>query len=68
MKYDLDSSVAFKWVVPESDTPKAVTLRDEFRSGVHELISPDVFPTELTHALTRADARAVFRSPMRLLG
>lgn len=57
MKYVLDSSVAFKWVVPESDTPKAVKLRDEFRSGVHELISPDVFPTELAHALTRAEGQ-----------
>jgi predicted nucleic acid-binding protein len=55
MKYVLDSSVAFKWVVPESDTPKAVKLRDEFRSAVHELISPDVFPPELAHALTRAE-------------
>ena len=58
MKYVLDSSVAFKWVVPESDTPKAVKLRDEFRSAVHELISPDVFPTELAHALTGRSARA----------
>jgi predicted nucleic acid-binding protein len=55
MKYVLDSSVAFKWVVPEIDTPKAVKVRDEFRSGVHELISPDVFPPELAHALTRAE-------------
>ena len=30
MKYVLDSSVAFKWVVPVSDTPRAVRLRDEF--------------------------------------
>jgi predicted nucleic acid-binding protein len=55
MKYVLDSSVAFKWVVPESDTPRAVQLRDEFRAGVHELIAPDVFPPELAHALTRAE-------------
>ncbi len=55
MKYVLDSSVAFKWVVPESDTPKAVRLRDQFRAGVHELIAPDVFPPELAHALTRAE-------------
>jgi len=33
MKYVLDSSVAFKWVVPESDSPRAVQLRDEFRAG-----------------------------------
>ena len=55
MKYVLDSSVAFKWVVPESDTPRAVQLRDEFRAAVHELIAPDVFPPELAHALTRAE-------------
>ena len=40
MKYVLDSSVAFKWVVPESNTPRAVQLRDEFRAAVHELIAP----------------------------
>jgi len=55
MKYVLDSSVAFKWVVPESDTPRAVQLRDEFRAAVYELIAPDAFPPELAHALTRAE-------------
>jgi predicted nucleic acid-binding protein len=47
--------VAFKWVVPQSDTPRAVQLRDESRAAVHELIAPDVFPPELAHALTRAE-------------
>jgi predicted nucleic acid-binding protein len=55
MKYVLDSSVAFKWVVRESDTPTAVQLRDDFRAAVHELIAPDVFPLELAHALTRTE-------------
>jgi predicted nucleic acid-binding protein len=55
MKYVLDSSVAFKWVVAETDTPKAVKLRDEFRAAAHELIAPEVFPYELAHALTRAE-------------
>src|SRR5512142_1585345 len=55
MKYVVDSSVAFKWVVPEADTQKAVRLRDDFRSAVHELLAPDVFPIELSHALTRAE-------------
>jgi hypothetical protein len=32
--YVLDSSVAFKCVVPEIDTDKAVALRDDFRNGV----------------------------------
>jgi predicted nucleic acid-binding protein len=55
MKFVVDSSVAFKWVVPESDTPRAVHLRDEFRATIHELIAPDIFPIELAHALTRAE-------------
>jgi predicted nucleic acid-binding protein len=44
MKYVLDSSVAFKWLVPEVDTPKALHLRDEFNKALLELIAPDVFP------------------------
>ena len=55
MRYVLDSSVAFKWLVPETDTPKALRLRDDFRNGVHDLIAPDVFPVETIHALTRAE-------------
>ena len=55
MRYVLDSSVAFKWLVPEADTPKAVQLRDDFLNGIHELIAPDVFAVETIHALTRAE-------------
>ena len=55
MKYVLDSSVAFKWLVHEADTPKALRLRDDFRAGTTDLFAPDVFPIELTHALTRAE-------------
>src|SRR5438105_3903757 len=55
MKYVLDSSVALKWVLPEADTPKAIALRDDFRNAVHELLSPDVFPVEVLHSLTRAE-------------
>lgn len=42
-------------MVPESDSPRAVQLRDEFRAAVHELIAPDIFPPDLAHALTRAE-------------
>lgn len=55
MRYVLDSSVAFKWVVPESDSDRATLLRDETRQGLHELLTPDVFPIEIAHALTRAE-------------
>jgi predicted nucleic acid-binding protein len=55
MKYVLDSSVAFKWVVPEDDSDKANRLRDDFRKGIHQLFAPEFFPFELAHALTRAE-------------
>src|SRR5438552_11857664 len=55
MRRVIDSSVAFKWVVPETDTDKALLLRDDFRNGLIELLAPDVFPIELGHGLTRAE-------------
>lgn len=57
MNYVIDSSVAFKWVVAEADTPKAIRLRDEFRQGFIELLAPDLFPTELGNALLMAERR-----------
>jgi predicted nucleic acid-binding protein len=55
MKYVIDSSVAFKWEVPETDSDKANLLRDDYRNGIHALVAPDFFPLELAHALTRAE-------------
>jgi predicted nucleic acid-binding protein len=55
MKRVIDSSVSFKWVVPEVDTDKALRLRTDFRNAVLELIAPDVFYLETGHALTRAE-------------
>lgn len=63
MKYVLDSSVAFKWVVPETDTDKALRLRDDFQKSFHELIAPDVFPLEIAHALTRAERQGRIAAP-----
>jgi predicted nucleic acid-binding protein len=54
MNYVVDSSVAFKWLVPEVDTDKALRLLDGFQNGIHELLAPDIFPVEATHGLTRA--------------
>ena len=51
----LDSSVAFKWFVPEVDSDKALRVRDDIRAGIFEIIAPDFFPTELAHSLTRAE-------------
>jgi predicted nucleic acid-binding protein len=55
MKYVIDSSVAFKWVVPEPNADKAHQLRADFENAVHDLLAPDVFPIEIDHALTRAE-------------
>lgn len=58
MKYVVDSSVAFKWVVREVDSDKADLLRADFLNGIHEFLSPDVYPVEVAHALTRAERQA----------
>jgi predicted nucleic acid-binding protein len=55
MKHVLDSSVGFKWVVPEVHSDKALHLRDDYRNGIVELIAPDIFLVEVAHALTRAE-------------
>jgi predicted nucleic acid-binding protein len=55
MKYVLDSSVAFKWELTEIHSDKAEVLRQDFVNGFHELIAPDLFTAELSHALTRAE-------------
>jgi predicted nucleic acid-binding protein len=55
MKYVLDSSVAFKWLVPELNTDKALRLLDDYQNAIHDLLSPDILPVEATHALTRAE-------------
>jgi predicted nucleic acid-binding protein len=57
MRYVLDSSVAFKWVVPEADSAKARQLRDDFLKGVHELLAPDVFPFEIAAWFTGPGVR-----------
>jgi predicted nucleic acid-binding protein len=55
MKHVIDCSVAFKWVVAENDTDKAIRLRDDFRNAVLELLAPDLFPTEIANAILVAE-------------
>jgi predicted nucleic acid-binding protein len=57
MRYVVDTSVAFKWEVTEPDSDKAIRLRDDYRNGTHELIAPDLFPTEIANALLVAERR-----------
>ena len=57
MRYVIDCSVAFMWEVPEPLSARAVRLRDDFRHAVHELLAPDLFPTEMGNALLIAERR-----------
>jgi len=57
MKYVIDTSVAFKWAIAEIDSDKAISLRDDFRNGIHQLHSPDLFPTEIANSLLVAERR-----------
>jgi hypothetical protein len=68
MRYVLDSSVAVKWVLPETDFPKAIRLRDDFHNAVHELLAPDVFPVEFAHALTKAERQLRIAPPAEWVG
>ena len=63
MRYVLDASVAVKWVLPETDSPKAVRLLNAYRKSIHELIASDTFPVEVAHALTRAERQKIIRPP-----
>jgi predicted nucleic acid-binding protein len=58
MKYVLDSSVALKWVLPESDSARAIRLRDEYRNGKHQLLAPDIFTPEIANGLASAERQA----------
>jgi predicted nucleic acid-binding protein len=55
MTYVIDSSVAVKWAIAEVDSDRALRVRDDFRTGLTDLVAPDVFPVELVHAMTRAE-------------
>ena len=59
MKYVIDTSVGFKWVVTEIDSDKATRLRDDFNNAIHDLLAPDFFPTEIANALAVADEKMV---------
>lgn len=54
----IDACSAFKWVVVEIDSDKAIRLRDDLRDGICELIAPDIFPSELGSALLTAQRKA----------
>ena len=42
MRLVLDSSVAFKTLIPETESDKAINLFDDYRQGSHELKLDDL--------------------------
>jgi len=67
MKRVVDCSTAFRWVVIETDSDKAIRLRDDFRRGLVELIAPDIFPAEMASSLLSAQRKgriSDFRPPL----
>ena len=67
MKYVLDASIAVKWVLPEPDSSKALSLRHDLQTQTHEFVAPDTFPVEVAHALTRAERRGTIRQQEAIL-
>lgn len=61
MKYVLDASAGFKWVIVEPFSDKARQLRDDYRNAIHELLAPDLFPVEIGNALLVAARRGVLQ-------
>ncbi len=59
MRYVLDSNIAVKWVLTETDSDKARLLRLAFQNQIHELLAPDVFPVEVAHGLAKAERRGI---------
>ena len=57
MKRVIDASVAFQWEVVEQHSAKAAALRTDFRNQVCELLTTDLFPTEVANALLVAERR-----------
>ena len=62
MKYVIDSSVGLKWVIPETDSDKALRLLTGFTSAIDELLAPNLFPTEIANALASAEKSARIQS------
>src|SRR5438094_10542672 len=59
MKYVLDSSVAFKWLVPEVDTDKALRLLNDYQKAIHDLLCPDILPVGVSLPLSESRMRQI---------
>jgi predicted nucleic acid-binding protein len=61
MRYVLDASVALRWVLHDPLRPKALQLRSDYQTKIHELLAPDIFIAEVAGALTKAERQKIIR-------
>ena len=54
VKLVIDANIGFKALVPEQNSDIAVKLLEDFRKGVHDLLAPDLYPTEVSNILVMA--------------
>ena len=47
----LDTSVILKWFTQENYSGVAVNIREDFYSGIHEIVEPDLLVYEFTNVL-----------------
>ena len=66
MRYVLDACVALKWTLLETDSYKALLLRDDFQNQVHELIAPDIFLIECAHTLSKKQRQGLVPDSAKL--
>lgn len=57
MRAVLDCSAEIKAALPETDSDKVILLLDEYRQGLHDLLSPDILPLEMLNALATAERK-----------
>ena len=59
MKLVLDASAAMKWYDRDVDLVKALKLRFDFHSQVHELLAPDTLLLVCADALAQAERKNI---------
>jgi predicted nucleic acid-binding protein len=51
-KLVIDANAGIASLLPEANSAKALQLRADFRSGIHELLAPDLYFIEVSNVLT----------------
>ncbi len=54
MKLVIDANIGLSALLPEADTARALQLSADFRSGIHELLAPDLYLLEVGNTLVNA--------------